>query len=116
MSKNDYVYELIQSLNKSEKRYFKLYFATATKTPKHVLLFSILEKETQYEEKKIKQKLTDEYLKKNFAETKYYLYQQILKVLKDYRTENSVDTILIEKTQNIEILLQKALFEQAINE
>ncbi|HMY24339.1 MAG TPA: hypothetical protein PK628_05455 [Chitinophagales bacterium] len=116
MPKNDYVYELIQSLNKSEKRYFKLYFATATKTPKHVLLFSILEKESQYDEKKIRQKLTDEYLKKNFAETKYYLYQQILKVLKDYRTENSVDTILIEKTQNIEILLQKALFEQAINE
>lgn len=116
MSKKDYLFELIQSLDKSEKRYFKLYFSNQHKEQKHILLFSILEKADTYDEKKIKQQLKDNYLQKHFAETKYYLYQQILKVLKDYRTENSVDNLLIERVQNIEILIQKALFEQAVNE
>ncbi len=116
MSKKDYLYELIQSLDKSEKRYFKLYHAGEKKEQKHVILFDALEKAKDYDEKKLKAQIKDAYIQKHFAETKYYLYQQILKVLKDYRTENSVDNLLIERVQNIEVLIQKALFEQAINE
>ncbi|MBK6275574.1 MAG: hypothetical protein IPF58_13150 [Saprospirales bacterium] len=55
-----------------------------------------------------KNSIKDEYVSKHFAETKYYLYQLILKVLKNYRTENSVDNLLIDKIQNIEVLIQKA--------
>jgi hypothetical protein len=116
MSKKDYLYELIQSLDKSEKRYFKLYYSGIKKEQKHVLLFDAMEKTKDYDEKKLKQNINDSYIQKHFAETKYYLYQQILKVLKDYRTENSVDNLLIERVQNIEVLIQKALFEQAVNE
>jgi len=116
MSKKDYLYELVQSLDKSEKRYFKLYFSREKKDQKHILLFDAIEKSVVYDEKKIKQNIKDAYIQKHFAETKYYLYQQILKVLKDYRTENSVDNLLIERVQNIEVLIQKALFEQAVNE
>lgn len=116
MLKKDYLYELIQSLDKSEKRYFKLYHKTENKEQKHVILFDAFEKAKDYDEKKIKSQIKDAYIQKHFSETKYYLYQQILKVLKFYRTENSVDNLLIEKIQNIEVLIQKALFEQAINE
>lgn len=116
MLKKDDLYELIQSLDKSEKRYFKVIHSGEKKNNKYVKLFDILEQTKQYDEKKIKLQLQDAYLQKHFAETKYYLYQQILKTLKEYRAENSVDTILLDRIQNIEILIQKALFEQAINE
>lgn len=116
MSKKDYLFELIQSLDKSEKRYFNVYFSANKKESKHIILFKAIEKATEYNEAKIKATIKDDYIQKHFAETKYYLYQQILKVLKEYRTNNSIDTILLDKIQNIEILIQKALFEQAINE
>lgn len=116
MSKKDHLYELIQSLDKSEKRYFKIYFANETKEQKYLKLYDAIEKASEYDEKKLKQSIKDAYIQKHFAETKYYLYQLILKVLKHYRTENSVDNLLIEKVQNIEVLIQKALWEQAINE
>ncbi len=116
MSKKDHLYELIQSLDKSEKRYFKIYFANESKEQKYLKLYDLIEKAKEYDEKKIKQSVRDAYIQKHFAETKYYLYQLILKVLKHYRTENSVDNLLIEKIQNVEVLIQKALWEQAINE
>ena len=116
MSKKDHLYELIQSLNKSEKRYFKIYFANEQKEQKYLILYDALEKTKAYDEKKIKTQINDAYIQKHFAETKYYLYQLILKVLKHYRTENSVDNLLIEKIQNIEVLIQKALWEQADSE
>ena len=116
MSKKDHLYELIQSLAKSEKRYFKIYFAGDKKEQKYLQLYDVIEKAKVYDEKKIKISIKDPYITKHFAETKYYLYQLILKVLKHYRTENSVDNLLIEKIQNIEVLIQKALWEQAISE
>ena len=116
MSKKDHLYELIQSLDKSEKRYFKIYFTNEAKEQKYLKLYDAIEKAKEYDEKKIKLQLKDAYIQKHFAETKYYLYQLILKVLKHYRTENSVDNLLLEKIQNIEVLIQKALWEQAISE
>ena len=116
MSKKDYLFELIQSLDKSEKRYFKLYFSGDKKEQKYMHLYNAIEKATVYDERKIKNSIKDEYVSKHFAETKYYLYQLILRVLKNYRTENSVDNLLIDKIQNIEVLIQKALWNQAINE
>lgn len=116
MSKKDHLFELIQSLDKSEKRYFKLAFSDQVKDKKYIKLFDVLERTEIYDEKKIKYQIKDAYLEKHYAETKYYLYQQILKVLKEYRTQHSIDNILLDKLQNIEILIQKALFDQAIKE
>ena len=116
MSKKDHLFELIQSLDKSEMRYFKIYFTNEAKEQKYLKLYDAIEKAKEYDEKKIKLQLKDAYIQKHFAETKYYLYQLILKVLKHYRTENSVDNLLLEKIQNIEVLIQKALWEQAISE
>lgn len=116
MAKKDQLYELIHSLDKSEKRYFKLLITRDHKEHKHLQLYTALEKVKVYDEKKIKESIQDVYIKKHFAETKYYLYHLILKALKQYRTENSVDNLLLEKIQNIEVLIQKALWEQATNE
>ena len=57
MLKKDYLYELIQSLDKSEKRYFKLYHKTENKEQKHVILFDAFEKAKDYDEKKIKSQI-----------------------------------------------------------
>ena len=51
MSKKDHLYELIQSLDKSEKRYFKIYFANDKKEQKYVKLYDAIEKANEYDEK-----------------------------------------------------------------
>ena len=53
MSKKDHLFELIQSLDKSEKRYFKLAFSDQVKDKKYIKLFDVLERTEIYEEKKI---------------------------------------------------------------
>ena len=69
MSKKDYLFELIQSLDKSEKRYFKLYFSGDKKEQKYMHLYNAIEKATVYDERKIKNSIKDEYVSKHFAET-----------------------------------------------
>ena len=54
MSKKDHLFELIQSLDKSEKRYFKLAFSDQVKDKKYIKLFDVLERTEIYDEKKIK--------------------------------------------------------------
>ena len=49
MSKKDYLFELIQSLDKSEKRYFKLYFSGDKKEQKYMHLYNAIEKATVYD-------------------------------------------------------------------
>ena len=50
MSKKDYLYELIHVLDKSEKRYFKLYFSGDKKEQKYMHLYNAIEKAaTDYE-------------------------------------------------------------------
>ena len=59
MAKKDKLYELIHSLDKSEKRYFKLLITRDHKEHKHFELYTALEKAKAYDEKKIKASFYD---------------------------------------------------------
>lgn len=58
MESSRYLFNLIKSLNKQEKRYFKLYVAGGAKQKKNnnLILFNIIDKQLRHNEEEIKKK------------------------------------------------------------
>lgn len=116
MSKNKSLYELIHSMNKNEKRQFKIQAVlhTGGKTNKYVQLFDLFEGIRTFDESTIQKKAAKAPFIKHFAAEKNYLYQQILDHLDNYHKESSVDRE-ISKLLNIgRILMEKKLDDQGV--
>ena len=112
----DTLFELIKSLDKSEKRHFKIY------AKRHVLheenqymrLFEIIDELDKYSEKIIKKQLGKTKFSKNLASGKNYLYNLILKSLRTYHSGKSIKVKLQELWLDINILIEKGLLRQAM--
>lgn len=108
------LHELIQSLSKSEKRYFKLYasrHAIGGET-NSLRLFDYLENEASYDEEKLFSHFKNEPFLKQFSITKKRLYDQILHALDAFHTPTSDSAQLYKMLHAAEILFEKALYKQ----
>lgn len=107
---------LIKSLNKSEKRYFRI------SASRHVIgeentylrLFDAIIKQKHYDENGIKETFRKERLGKNLAVEKNRLYNLVLKSLSDFHSGMSVESTLRDYMQHIEVLFEKGLYEQGV--
>lgn len=111
----DQLFELIKSLSKSEKRYFKLYVSrhTTKENNNYTLLFDYLDKAGDYIEKEVFKHFKKEAFINNFSITKRRLYDQIISSLNAYHSRNSIDALLYKNLQGAAILYQKSLYSQA---
>ena len=109
MLKNEYLYYLIKSLSKSEKRHFRLY--NKGDSNNYLLLFDAIEKQSHYDGIKIKETFKKKDFIKQLHVTKNYLNNQILKSLKSYHSKISKSAELKELIRDIEILLKKDILE-----
>lgn len=111
---SDSLFQLIKSLNGQEKRYFKIFAARHTIGEKNnsLKLFDAIDKQDEYDETEIKKSLKKEKFVKQLFVIKSYLYEMILKGLSSYHTENSIGAQLNQSIHCIEILYNKALYEQ----
>ncbi|MGZ3862365.1 MAG: hypothetical protein ACXVPN_03390 [Bacteroidia bacterium] len=107
------LHQLIHSLEKSEKRYFTLFAQRHVigKENKYLLLYNILEKQKQYNERRLKTALGERGIYTNLSAEKAYLKELILKSLKHFHEKNFIDSILYDKLIQIEILYEKGLFK-----
>jgi hypothetical protein len=112
MPKSDALYELIHSLSKSEKRYFKLFCTRESSGGNYLRLFNAIEKQKQYDEPAIKKAFRTETFVRQLHVTKNYLRQLILKSLRNYHAHISKDAELKDVLRNIEILYNKELYRQ----
>ena len=114
MKASDELFELIRSLKKSEKGYFKKFTAIHIKGDKnnYTKLFEAIDKQKKYDEKKIKKALGEGYFSKHLPKEKNYLYNLILKSLRSYYTNSSIDKQLKDLLINVEILFKKELYKQ----
>ena len=105
------LFELIKSLSKSEKRYFKLFASwhVLGDGNNYVKLFDALEKQTIYIEQEIKKKVKA----RRFDLLKSHLYKILLQSLDAYHSTSSSEKILRRQINYIEILVQKNLYTQA---
>lgn len=112
MIKSEQLYYLIKSLNKAEKRYFKLFATNSNENNNYLLLFEAIEKQESYDESAIKQKFQAKTFVNQLHVTKNYLNQLILKSLRNYHSTISKDAEIKDLHRDIEILLKKDLFQQ----
>src|SRR5438045_8114584 len=95
---SDTLFQLISSLEKSEKRHFKLYIkrSSAKEDLKIIRLFDTLDKMPEYDEKLLLKKLSD-ITKPQLYNLKTHLYKQLLASLRLLKTNENTDLQLSEQ-------------------
>ena len=111
----DTLFQLIQSLERAEKRHFKLFMKTDAVTGdlKVVQLFDALEKMTNYDEEVLLQK-NDFIQKSQLSNLKARLYQEVLASLRDLKKDSNIDLQLHEQLDFARVLYNKGLYLQSL--
>jgi hypothetical protein len=112
---SDILFQLIKSLEKAEKRHFKLYInrSSAKEDLKIVRLFDALDKQNEYDEKSLLKKLAGTE-KRQLYNLKTHLYKQIMASLRLLKSTDSLDLQLNEQFDYAHILYKKGLFSQSL--
>src|SRR5258708_21273169 len=110
----DALFQLVKSMEKCEKRNFKLYVKrnSSSEDLKIVRLFDALDKLNEYDEEQL---LKDKSIKKQqLSNMKAHLYKQILSSLRLIKDENNIDIQLHEHMDFARILYNKGLYHQSL--
>ncbi|MBI4930888.1 MAG: hypothetical protein HY841_09015 [Bacteroidetes bacterium] len=107
------LFDLIKSLTKTEKAYFKKYSCLHVRGEqnKYILLFDAIEKQKIYDEVELLRKFSGYDFVRQFSVAKNYLYHQILNALRSYH--HSIHSEVNELVYDAEILFEKELFNQS---
>lgn len=108
------LFELISSMTKSEKRYFKLMASRHTigDENNYVVLFDFIDKLDIYDEELIFKAFKGEAFLNRFSITKKRLYDHLLQALDAYHSSNSAEAQLYRQLHAAEILYEKSLYDQ----
>ena len=111
----DILFQLIKSLEKAEKRHFKLYIkrSSSREDLKIIQLFDAIDKGKEYDEKLILKKLSG-IEKPQFANLKVHLYKELLASLRLLKSTDSIDLQLHEQLDYARILYNKGLYLQSL--
>ena len=111
----DILFQLIKSLEKAEKRHFKLYIkrSSSREDLKVIQLFDVIDKGKDYDEKIILKKLPG-IEKPQFANLKAHLYKELLASLRLLKSSDSIDLQLHEQLDYARILYNKGLYLQSL--
>lgn len=107
------LFDLIKSLTKSEKRFFKLHSSLQSGEKNYLRIFDAIDKQREYDEEAIKKQFARETFVRHFPSEKNHLYKLILKALRAFHAESSTTGVLKQHINNIEILFGKALYTEA---
>lgn len=107
---SDNLFKLVKSLTKTEKRYIKL--GLLNKQTEHIKLLDAILAQEIYDEEAIKLAYKNTAFAQNLAVYKHYLYQHILKRLRQYHSEDIASQVA-DKIRSAHILMDKELYTQA---
>lgn len=111
----DALFELVQSLTQSEKRHFKIFAKrhVIQNENHYIRLFDILDSLETYDDTTVKKRLGKSAFARNLPSGKNYLYNLILKSLRNYNSGKSAKINLQELWFDINALMEKGLLRQA---
>ncbi len=109
MAQNDPLFNLIKSLSKAEKRYFKLQSKQHQigEANNYVRLFDVLEKQKVYDKAVLEKVFRKEKFMKHLSAAKRYLFQQILESLAEFHESKNEDLMLRREIRYVELLMNK---------
>jgi len=111
----DPLFQIIKSLTKAEKRYFKLHVnkQIAGEDTKFLKLFDLIDKQKDYDESKILEK--EKSIKsQQLSNLKAHLYKQILQNLRNLNSDEDIDVRIRELIDHSTILYNKCLYDQCV--
>src|SRR5690554_3084353 len=105
------LFELIHSLSKSEKRYFKIYASRHTIGEENngIRIFNYIDDQNEFDEKAVHEHFKGEAFLNQFPITKNRLYDQILNALDAFHASKNIDAQLYKMVHSIHILYEKGL-------
>ncbi len=116
------LFNIIKSLSKSEKRFFKLFASIQNAKANFLVLFDAIEKLTKkengielYKNGALEKMLSREKFLKSLPYEKNYLYNNLLKVLRNYHLDDSASTKISSLLHNARILVKKRLYSIALS-
>jgi hypothetical protein len=115
MKATEDLFQLIKSLDKTEKRYFKIFTSMHVKSSGdddrniYVKLFDEMDKQEIYNEDELRKLFSGI---KQFPVVKNYLYSILLKSLRMYNSEKPGITEIIDLLRDVQILFEKSLYKQ----
>lgn len=108
------IIDLIKSLSGTEKRYIKL--STEFKDDSnYTRLFDCYERMRSYNDAVIKKEFKGEAILNQIHVAENYLYKAILKCLRNFHSESSIEFELKNQLNDVEILYRKGLYQQCRN-
>ena len=112
---SDALFQLIKSLEKSEKRNFKLYITrnSSSLDLKSIQLFDAMDKMDEYDEAQLLNK-NKNIRKAQLSNAKAHLYREILSSLRLIRNDDNIDIQLHEQLDYARILYNKGLYLQSL--
>lgn len=115
MTVSDDIFQLIKSLSQTEKTYFKKFAQLHVLHEENVYLrlFEAVDAQEKYDEKLLTQIFSKGKSVSQFSVLKNYLYNLILKSLRNYHAEDTVRAELRQQLQNTSLLYERGLQPQA---
>ena len=112
---NEALFDLISSMSKSEKRYFKLMSSRHTigEENNYVRIFDHLDKHTGYDEELLFEKFKGEAFLNRFSITKKRLYDHVLSALDSFHSSNSIEAQIHKMLHSADILFERSLYDQS---
>ena len=111
----DELFQLIKTLEKAEKRNFKLFVRrnSAADDLKIIQLFDALDKMEVYDEELLLKRHSS-IRKQQLSNLKAHLYRQVLSSLRIIRQEDNIDMQLHEQLDYVRVLYNKGLYSQSL--
>ncbi|MBL7127984.1 MAG: hypothetical protein ISS16_03265 [Ignavibacteria bacterium] len=111
---SDDLYQLVNSLTKDEKIYFKKYASTNIKAgdKSYVKLFDSIINMEEYDDTLLKEEFRGEKLINHFWKTKNYLYKIILRSLQNFHSEKMIELRINNAHNNMILLFNRGLYKQ----
>lgn len=112
---NEALFDLVKSMTKSEKRYFKLMSGRHTigGENNYVRIFDYLDKQESYDEKELFEYFEGEAFLNRFSITKKRLYDHILNALDSFYSSSSVEAQIHKMLHASDILYDRSLYDQS---
>ncbi|MCB9234325.1 MAG: hypothetical protein H6581_21890 [Bacteroidia bacterium] len=111
MRSSDFLFQLIKSLSKGERRNFKLFSKLQEGDKNYALLFEAMDRQDDYDERIILKEFQGEKFTRQLSVAKNYLYNFILRTLHIFDKGPSAE--LRTLLHQVELLLDKNLFAHA---
>lgn len=111
MRSSDFLFRLIKSMTKGDRRNFKLFARLQEGDKKYVQLFDAIDRQNEYNEAELLEQFKGERFTRQFSVAKNYLYNYILKTLHVFHKDpySGLGTLM----HQIQILIGKNLYDQA---